>query len=325
MMTEKQASPVLTVDTFGHPGTRHYVGMAGPMRTTKTPDERKSDTAPRPFVAKALFTKAPVADTIIDCTPQAGSSYILLAPPPPRQPTFTTILGVIRLFLNEANELSMAEMTLQASTLQEARDTFCAALYPALDFLSFEHDVPIFVSTMRFDDPQNAIMHMGYLAPYENKKPSIENYLYRPEVKAVYALYREAKTSFSSPYKLLSYFKILEGLLGPERRRIRQEALAKGVKLTERPDVVPPHDDYPAEATAYIGKSFTKFRDDVLEKKYRDVVAHFFLSNKGKSGSQPLDLSVPFEVWRLEDMVLPAELCARVVIETHLIWADQLK
>jgi hypothetical protein len=280
-------------------------------------------------------------------------------------------LGVIYLFMNGASELSMAEMTLQATTLQEARDTFCAALYPALDFLSFKHDVPILVGTMRFHDVQNAITHMGYLAPYGHKKLGNADYLFRAEIKTVYALWREAKASSSSPYKLLNYFKILEGLLGPERAKIRQEALAKGVKLTERPDVVPPHDDYPAEsltrigiartgsawnsswigeqlamaarrksagkadflslrfhsgsaseAKAYIGRSITKFRDDVLEKKYRDVVAHFVLSKKGLP---PLDLSVPFEVWRLEDMVLPAELCARVVIETHLIWAEQLK
>ncbi len=123
----------------------------------------------------------------------------------------------------------MAEMALHATTLQEARDTFCAALYPALDFLSFRHDVPVFVSTMRVDDVQNAIMHLVYLAPYEQKKLNIAKYLYRPEIKAVYALYREAKTSSSSPYKLLNYFKILEGLLGHERAKIRQEAREKRV------------------------------------------------------------------------------------------------
>ncbi len=53
-MTEKQASPVLTVDTLGHPGTRHYVGIA-PMRTTKTHDERKSDTASRVWAALSIL------------------------------------------------------------------------------------------------------------------------------------------------------------------------------------------------------------------------------------------------------------------------------
>ncbi len=321
-MVEESPVPVVRVHSLGYPGTHHHI-LGGRLPASTTRDELLDDLAPRRFVVSAMFSKSLTTSNDIKCDPAAGSSFVMLTPAF-RQPTVDTELGAMRLFANGRGEMSMATIELEAAGARDARYRFCAVLYPIIDYLSYTHNVPILVETIYMEDAEKGVKHMTYIVPYVNSKLKSATNTLRPEIKVAFSLYREAKISASAPYKVLSYYKVIEGLQDVARPRLQEEAKLKGIQLEEARDIVPHHEDYPPEAKKYVGKQIKAFRKHLLRKHYRDAVAHFGLEDKDTGETKPFDLSIPFEVWRMQDMVLPAELCARVVIESYLAVAAQL-
>ena len=96
--------------------------------------------------------------------------------------------------------------------------------------------------------------------------------------------------------------------------------------MSQPRDIVPAHPDYPPNMAPFVGKKVGDFRENLLRDAYRNAVAHFALDDDTEKGAKlpPLHLGSPLDVGRMEDMVLPAELCARIVVDNYLNVAQQL-
>ena len=119
---------------------------------------------------------------------------------------------MIKLYENERLEMSVAQMELEAYGVREARQKFLTALYPALDYLSYECDVPIHISTLGLFDKKYPVTTLFFVSPYFKKRITRSEHVFGPEIQAALALYREAKASGSAAYKILNYYKIIEGI-----------------------------------------------------------------------------------------------------------------
>lgn len=131
-------------------------------------------------------------------------------------------------------------------------------------------------------------------------------------LRPVLALYREGLGSASPIYKFLCFYKILEGYLTRLKPDLAKLFRAAELSYPVPSDSVPNHPDLDSSFHAYIGKSITQFRNDLLKKGFRDAVAHF-----EKEGLSPLVMSNPSEIVRFSIMALAVELCARTVIEAY--------
>jgi len=140
------------------------------------------------------------------------------------------------------------------------------------------------------------------------------------ELAPVYGLYREAKNASSPFYRFLCYFKILEGVFGLLRRDLFGRARKRGVSLTKQKEVIPDHSELQTLAPELIGCSIKDYFDNTLRKQFRDAVAHYILDS-----GRIITPSDPQAVAAFVNVILPAELCCRVVIEQHERYLSELE
>jgi hypothetical protein len=181
-----------------------------------------------------------------------------------------------------------------------------------LDYETYLANCPLFITSIRIEDPKNLCTDLDYVSPYRNTfiNPHIKSV--DPDLVPIYALYRDAKNSHSDFYSFLCYHKILEGLLGPLRGKLRQRAKEKGVQLPQRHDTVPNDSEITPPFDAYIGKSIRAFFDDVMTPEFRNAASHFILAD-----GSVLNLSSPSEIDRYASIRYITELCVRAVIQRH--------
>ena len=322
-MVNDQQPPVHRVDSLGHPGNIH--ALAAGNVTLDEAAAYKGNTESRLFTARAMFGKDMNRAAEPACNALYGSSYVSLADAV-RPPTITTSLGVMSLYANERQEMAIAQMEVEAAGVFAGRHKFLSALYPALDYLAYECDVPIHVNTIGLFDKKYPVTTLFFVSPYFEKKLKGGHRDLGPEVRAVLALYREAKSTSSAAYKILNYYKIIEGVQLIAKPKLFKEATQRGVPVSSARDMVPDHPDYPPDMVPWVGKTIGDFRENLLRETYRNAVSHFALDDETnpKAKLPPLDLGSPVDLGRLEDMVLPAELCARIVIDNYLSVLTQL-
>ena len=132
---------------------------------------------------------------------------------------------------------------------------------------------------LRVYDRKNDVQRVNYVSPFQ--QVAVNNYFaeVRPELQAVYALYREGRNSESPYYQLLCHFKIMEGVDKLKGRLVKQ-ARRRGVQL--------------------------QTVDNVLLKRYRDAVAHF-----EKTDASVLHVSSRADFARFAETAFAAELCVR--------------
>ncbi len=154
-------------------------------------------------------------------------------------------------------------MTLRARAIGEAVAKFHVATTPLVDHLSYVANVPIKTGMLRVYDRKNDVQRVNYVSPFQ--QVAVNNYFaeVRPELQAVYALYREARNSESPYYQLLCHFKIMEGVDKLKSRLVKQ-ARRRGVQLQTVDDVLPHHPDLADDLRQHVGTSVKQFQGAVL-------------------------------------------------------------
>lgn len=308
-------STSIPVDQLGPAGVRGNLHVLAKFARDPRKDvDRLNDNTLRPFKVEARLAKAPFAAEDIkgDFTPEDGGSFLVL----PSDVLLSRVRcpdGIFEFQKNKRGEQSFVSFECEAKNPSAAREKFLTTVLPFLDLITYASDCPVFISLIRIEDSKNQVKTLEYISPYRKKiiDPQIAKLL--PEMRPVYALYREAKNSNSDFYKFLCYHKLLEGLLGPLRAEARKNAKAIGVSLVLDKEVVPDSPYIEPPYRNHIGKPIKVFFDEVLTPRFRNAVAHFITDD-----GTVLNMSSPDHLDSYATVMFTMELCVRKVVENYL-------
>lgn len=314
MSTAPAPSTDIPIDRLGPPGVKGELHVLAIMANEQRSDEnRLLDQTERPFKVFGQLSKNPPTTGNIkgDFGAKDGSSYLVL----PDHAVMSRVRcaeGMFEIKKNSLGEKSLVEFECVATNPTEARRKFQTAVLPFLDYLAYLADCPVVVAMLRVEDPKNDRVSMEYVSPYRKTtvNPHVANLFL--ELAPVYAMYREAKNSYSDFYKFLCYYKILEGLLGTLRANVFSRARSEHVDLGRPKEIVPSSSEIHAPYQAHIGKPIKAFFDEVLTPQFRNAVAHFITDD-----GAVLNMSSPEHIDSYSEVLYVLELCVRTVIESH--------
>lgn len=314
MNTTAPLSIEIPSDELGPSGVKGELHLLNIMENEKRRDEdRLHDLTDRPFKVFGLLSKSPPATGNINFNFSAedGNSYLAL-PDHAELSRVRCADGMFEFKKNSAGEKSIVEFDCVATSPVDAKRKFQTAILPFLDYLSFLADCPVVVAMLRVEDPRNDRISVEYVSPYHKTtvNPHLADLFL--EMAPVYAMYREAKNSYSDFYKFLCYYKILEGLLGALRASVFSRARAEHVDLGRPKETVPSSSEIPAQYQEYIGKPIKAFFDVVLTPNFRNAVAHFITDD-----GAILNMSSPKHINNYGEILYVLELCVRTVIKSH--------
>lgn len=314
MSTASTPSTEIPIDRLGPPGVKGELHVLAIMPNEQRRDEdRLRDQTERPFKVFGQLSKNPPAAGNIkgDFGAEDGSSYLEL-PDHALMSRVRCAEGMFEIKKNSFGEKSLVEFECIATTPAEAKRKFQTAVLPFLDYLSYLANCPVVVAMLRVEDPRNDRISMEYVSPYRKTtvNPHVANLFI--ELAPVYAMYREAKNSYSDFYKFLCYYKILEGLLGALRANVFSRARAENIDLGRPKETIPSSPDIPAPYQVHVGKSIKAFFDGVLAPQFRNAVAHFITDD-----GAVLNMSSPEHIDNYGEVLYVLELCVRKVIESH--------
>ncbi len=304
----------IPVEQLGSPGASSVLIVEPEFTDNRFAGKnRHGDTTTRPFSCKARLSDTPGETRRFNGAfgKNDSSSHILLIDELRR----IKLAGpAIEVFLetNENSQISIATAIVSSMKADDARAMFEDALTPWLDKLSYTHQVPIHVAQVVVEDIQNELQYIYFQSPpWQSKIDKGEDRLVE-RMKPIYALYRESQNASTPFYKVLSLFKIMEGLLNPLRTEILRD-LRKYKKDPIIPKlVVPDHPDLAGWLKVHVGKPVGVFVNDFLTNEYRNAIAHFELRNKSA-------LNVSNSVVRIKafEVAFLADICTRMLIENH--------
>jgi hypothetical protein len=280
-----------------------------------------NDTSEREFDVWCTFSKGATltSDLTLDNHPTSGESFFRF----PEDTFNPEIHGGgcrFRLHRNAKGEFSGVAARIRANASKDARAKFLTALSPVLDHWSYLGNTPIVVRTVLCEDPKNAITMMSFITPYADLTLNPGGGELRVELLPLYGLYREAKNASSPFYRFLCYFKILEAVYSHLRPKVFGLARQNSFELVKKKEVVPEHPELLLSWKSYIGRPIKDLMDKELEPQYRNAVAHFLLDQ----GGAPLNPSDAETVAKFGNMLLVAEVCARVVIDQQADYYRQI-
>lgn len=304
----------IPIDKLGAPGAVAslivvplYAYSEGELPAPKlTPD------VPHDFEVKARLSRSPsVINFKGDFGPDDGSSY-LIAPEEVSSFEVAGTHGTMHLSRNLDNELSVALAKIRTVNVGEAHIIFAKMFSAFADHVSYLGSVPVVLDMIIVRDLASEVQTIYYVSP--PRPTNIKNGLavLHSELMPVYALYREAQNSSSPYYRILCHYKIMEGLLGTYRTGLRKRAQQEGVEIKPSKSIVPDHEDISENLRIFIGKPIKHFFDNVLQKQFRDLMAHFNLR-----GRSPLNVSDQAYWNGFMEMAFLTDLCIRVLIDQH--------
>ncbi|ANL10268.1 hypothetical protein AMJ96_CH02619 [Rhizobium sp. N113] len=213
---------------------------------------------------------------------------------------------------NSSGEVSMATADIRSTEPNLAKVIFEDHLNGLLDKLSYLHQAPIFVTLMVVYDLENEIQNIYFQSPPRHSDVKVGDVIITERMMPIYSLYRESQNATTPYYKLLSLYKIMEGLLNPLRSEVVRELRKHRLDQTIPKLTVPDHPDVPKWLKKHVGKPIGVFVFDFLTNEYRNAIAHFELRDRKA-------MSVGNSVVRgqTSDVVLLADMCARILIENH--------
>ena len=280
---------------------------------TRSQEEILRDRTPREHkVACALSKCVGEIGTLGEGVKQGNGESFFLVPKGVEGVTLSTPVGELTIRVNGRSELATAEMTCTAGSHADAFEVFTQALTPWLDSYSFKHDVPAVISKMHSWDATNRISATSYVAPHVPLFSESHEDSLAPELIPVYALYREAKNSWSCFYRFLCYFKIMEGIYHRIRPGLMELARSQGITIETRKETVPAALHSDEIGTEFAGRPVNDVFSRELQSEFRRVVAHFVTSDG--------DLLNPSEYgWgaKFARIVRVSQACARVLVASQ--------
>jgi|CXWL01.1.fsa_nt_gi hypothetical protein len=298
--------------TPGVPHEFHFVpGPAPGVRGDVEHDEaRLVDSSERPFEVFVQFGKEPgsFSPDNLSLDPKSGASLVRAAAGI-SSVQLQTHLGRMSVILNERNEYAAIKFTCRATSKREVFRVYSETVAPLIDYLSFRHDVPIFVRSLVCKDQKNGVVSGSYVAPFAAVTPADDDWSFELELRHFHALYREGLTSGSVFYQFLCYTKILEGIFRWLLPQLRAKAKALG---KEFPRIGIRVDDSPSlegASRSWIGKGVEQTFNDYLQVEFRNAIAHF-----AASGAEPLVISSYLTSAAVGNNLFLARHCARKMI-----------
>jgi hypothetical protein len=278
--------------------------------------ERFADRRPRTFLVRAVLTKAPsqlesVRGGIGD---GEGGCFITA----PDDLNLDTPEGRYQISRNPRGELAIATRSLAARSVEEALDAFLAGLTPSLDHLAFISNTPIVVDLLEARDETNHVTTVSYRTPYGSAALSQGVGQLSTPMLPVYAMYREALTSFSNFYRFLCFYKVLEGIFGHIRPQLYRLAREQGISIATRQELVPDDPELQGLKPGYVGRRIHDLYQGELQAQYRHSVAHFALTDG--SVASP---SSHRESTRYAGIVYLAQVCAREITQAQAEYFSQ--
>ncbi|HTO34286.1 MAG TPA: methylamine utilization protein MauJ [Pararhizobium sp.] len=304
----------IPVERLGSPGASSVLIIVPEYSDNRFAGKsRHNDTTMRAFSCKARLSENPGDTRRFNAAfgKDDGSSH-LLVDKQRRKIKLTTRTVKVLFETNGNGEISMAAGDVTSTNENHAKAIFEDALTPWLDKLSYAHQVPIHLAQIVVHDVLNDTQHFYFQSPPRHSKIQEGEDKIVERMMPIYALYREAQNASAPFYKVLSLFKIMEGLLNPLRtevlRDLRKQRRNQNIpKLT-----VPDHPDIAEWLRIHVGQPVGVFVNGFLTNEYRNAIAHFELRdrramNVGSSKIRTKGAEVAFL----------ADLCARVLIENH--------
>lgn len=308
--------PDTDIGAPGQPGM--YMVVAQFAGDTRNNEDRLSDRTARWFTVELQLTKrTSVVESYHGGFTAEDCGSLLEAPAEAHAMRFETSEGPIDVELNARRELALMRIRVLATDAVVARDKAHDAVGPALDHLAYIAPAPILIDMSRIVDERNAVTYLDVLGPDRRVVLNTGAAEVFAELLPIYGLYREFKNASSAYYRLLCLYKILEGMFSVLRREAREAAASLGVELKWPKERVPPCPELADELQAHVGSPIATFFDRVVQKEYRDVVAHFLVH-----GQDALSPSSSAERHRFAQMAYLCDQCARIVIDNH---ADVLR
>ncbi len=287
-----------------------------------TPDDvvraKIADQSERDFEVRGVFFRDTgfSRDVPSQADFEAGTSFFGIAEG--EEPGWFESAGIrYQVVLNASREIAGLRSSVRARSVDAARRSFAKGLAAFVDHLSYIANTPLIVAPPACNDMKNLTWVFGYMSPYSAKIINPGRISCHVELAPVYALYREAKNATSPFYRFFCYYKILEGVFHALRPRLFERARKAGIELETAKELIPVHDELAADV---VRRPVKEYFDNVLQKEFRDAVAHYVLD----SGSI-LSPSEPDVVAKFNNIILPSELCCRTVVEQHVKYLDQLE
>lgn len=325
MTVEAPLSITVRADELAPPGISGDVWQFQVRPETPESEIRllAADTSERDFDVTCVFFRESAFSRQIEAQIAFGSGTSFFTLPEGVDDPGWFISGGIRyeVVLNTQREFAGVRSRVRARSVQAARDTFSQGLAPILDHMSYTANVPLIASSPSCHDIKNLGWVFGYTSPYATHVVGAGTANLHVELAPVYALYREAKNASSLFYRFLCYYKILEGIFRRLRPELFKKAAARRITLTRSKEVIPEHRELRLFAPDLIGRPIKEYFDRVLQKEFRDAVAHYVLDDTGSI----LSPSAPDAVNKFTDITLPTELCCRTVVAQHERHLDELE
>lgn len=223
--TTQEASMQVSVEDLPLPGANgHFVVEAHFKSDRFRGKDRKGDRSLRLFNCEALLSDSPVTTRAVTGSfGKDDSSTYLLAKSEAPSFVIETPNSEIRLDSNLDLEVSIAYSDIEATSAYEARSIFEDQLQPYLDRLSFLHNVPIHMGQVVVADKINELQFLFFQSPPRRSQITEGEERFSARMMPIYALYRESQNTTSPYYRLLSLYKIMEGLLNSLRAEVLKE------------------------------------------------------------------------------------------------------
>lgn len=306
---------------LGAPGAPLQLTILAIMPNEQRSDEsRLRDTSRRIFRVETLLVRQTgFLDSIQgDFTVEDGSSHVHAQAGASKMEVAVSS-GTFEIHPNSKGEMALISMRVEAVGAMEARNIAQDAVAPFLDHLAFMAGTPVLTGLTRIEDESNQAMMLDLVAPDQEVTLSSGEQSLFEELAPIYALYREFKNAVSPFYRLLCAYKIMEGVYGVLRKAARERAQAAGVRLKIPKEVVPDHPDIASDLRHLIGKPIKTVCDNILQKRYRDVAAHFLVQE-----TVVLKVSSAADRAKFAEMAFLCDLCAQIVIRNHEAALEQL-
>ena len=230
-----------------------------------------------------------------------------------------TDFGSFTVHLNAASHVSMISADVIARTPVEAHFKVQNMWALMLDHLSFLGNVPLFEGIARVKEKDTEIQTLCVVGPDREVILGPGLATLHKAMAPIYALYREYKNSNSVFYRTLCLYKIMEGIFATLKPAARKQATPLAMQYEQPKELVPDHKDVAQGLRVHVGKPIAKFYSGVLQKQYRDAVAHFLIGSSGvlhvSSAQQKRDFA---------NVAFLAELCVRVLIANHEVYLSEI-
>ncbi|MDX1170741.1 hypothetical protein GOL87_27945 [Sinorhizobium medicae] len=312
--TSVENQMAIPVESLGSPGANAVLTIEAQFTDNRfAGKDRHGDTAVRTFSCKArLSDHAGDSRSFNGAFGKDDGSSHLLWDKPLTKLQLTTRTIEIFLESNGRGEISFATANVISTNANHAKAVFEDELTPWLDMLSYSHQTPIHIAQVVVHDVQNELQYLYFQSPPRHSVIEQKGARVTERMMPIYALYRECQNASSPYYKVLSLFKIMEGILSPLRTEVLRELRKQRMDLTIPKLTVPDHPDIAGWLKTHVGRPIGVFVNDFLTSEYRNAIAHFELRDR-----RAMNVGSSQARAKASDVAFLADVCARILIANH--------